>query len=315
MSHRAAIFSCRLIAAAAIASSACSGNDDTTPTEGGAADVIEGGTADVTNDVASDSPIATDSGPTPDTGVSWPDCQTAPTSATQSTIPKVWTDDPTSRTETWLSGVYVTAVSNGACSANTACTFFVQQDLSYADLSAAAHHAIKVLASAQTSTRFVGIAVGDRVDLLGWAWRYNLGGQNELLLEVDTTFPGCFKKVGTGTATPTLAQLTDFSITAYEQTTGPVLVEVDAVSGVAQSPNTTIGLFKTGQLGDASVQNVTSLSPFYLSGAVFTGLSQGTLYKFTSVTGVFGLFVPPTDGGSPTKYEEIYARTMSDVVH
>src|SRR6201999_1095356 len=111
-----------------------------------------------------------------------------------------WSDDPTSQTETWLSGVYVTAVSNGACSANKLCTFFVQQDLSYADLQAAAHHAIKVLASAQAATHFAGIAVGDRVDLLGWAWRYNLDGQNELLLQIDAPIPGCFKKVGSGTA-------------------------------------------------------------------------------------------------------------------
>jgi hypothetical protein len=61
---------------------------------------------------------------------------------------------------------------------------------------------------------------------------------------------------------------------------------------------------------DAGIQTVTSLSPFFISGATFTGLTEGVNTDFVSVTGVFGLFVPDENA----KYEEIYARSMSDIV-
>jgi len=283
---------------------ACSGDSNTTPPiEGGATDARKDGTT-------IDSPIT----PPDDSGAPWPDCNTMPASAKVKTIPDVWTDNPAKQTETWISGVYVTAISKGACAANEACSFFVQQDLTYANVQAAAHKSIKVFASAATASHFVGLAVGDKVDLLGWAWRYNLDGQNELLLQVNAALPGCFKKVGTGTATPVIAQLSDFTVNAYEQTLGPVLVEVDGVTGTPQNPDETFGLGKTGQFSDAGIQDVTSLSPFYLQGGVFTGLTKGQKTNFTRVSGVFGLFVPPGDGGAATKYEEIYPRTMADVV-
>lgn len=243
----------------------------------------------------------------------WPDCMSMPKTAKVQTIPQIWTDNPMKPVETWISGVYVTAVSHGACTGGQACTFFVQQDTMYASLQAAAHKGIKVFASAQTSQYFTGIQVGDKVDLLGWAWRYNISGENELLLQVNLQLPGCFKKVGTGTAVPVTAVLGDFSVNAYENTLGPVLVQVDGVSGTPQNPDETFGLYKTGMPSDAGIQSVTSLSPYYLPNGVFVGLTKGMKYNFTHVIGVFGLFVPPSDGGTPTKYLEIYPRTMMDI--
>lgn len=243
-------------------------------------------------------------------GFMWPDCNSMPASAKVSTVPQIWTDNPSKPIETWVSGVYVTAVSGAACAAGTACSLFVQQDTSYPNLAAGAKHGIKVFVSAATSMYFTGIAASDKVDLLGWAWRYNLGGENELVLQVNQQLPGCFKKTGSGTATPVLAQLTDFSVNAYEQTLGPLLVEVDGVTGTPQNPNETFGIYKTGQFNDAGIASVTSLSPFYLAGSVFTTLTKGQKTNFTRVIGVFGLFVPPP---GTTKYLEIYPRTSADI--
>jgi hypothetical protein len=243
-------------------------------------------------------------------GFMWPDCNTMPTSAKVSTLPQIWADNPSKPIETWVSGVYVTAVSKGACQAGTACSFFVQQDLSYPSLNAAAKHALKVFVSAATAVYFAGIAVGDKVDLLGHAWRYNLDNQNELLLQVNQQLPGCFKKTGSGTATAVTAQLTDFNVNAYENTLGPVLVDVFGVSGTPQNPDETFGLFKTGQFNDAGIASVTSLSPFFLAGGVFTTLTKGMKTNFTRVTGVFGVFIPAQ---SMTKYLEIYPRTSADI--
>lgn len=243
-------------------------------------------------------------------GFMWPDCNSMPQTAKAKTIPQIWMDNPAMPVETWVSGVYVTAVSKGACMAGTACSIYVQQDLGYPSFNAGAKHGIKVFVSAATSMYFTGIAVGDKVDLLGYAWRYNLDNQNELLLQVNQQLPGCFKKTGSGTATPVIAQLTDFSVNAYENTVGPLLVEVDGVTGTPQNPDETFGIYKTGQFNDAGIGSVTSLSPFYLPGGVFTTLNKGMKTNFTRVIGVFGVFVPPM---SMTKYLEIYPRTSADI--
>ena len=288
-------FGALLCGSAVMTVASCSGGGtQTLPEDGG----MDAGKNDVTT---LDSPVV-------DT-FNWPDCNTMPASAKVSTLPQIWADDPNKPIETWVSGVYVTAVSNGACMGGTACSIFVQQDLSYASFGAASKHGLKIFVSAATSMYFTGIAVGDKVDLLGWAWRYNLDNENELLLQVNQQLPGCFKKTGSGMATPTKALLTDFTVNAYEQTAGPVLVEVDGVTGTPQNPNETFGIYKTGQFSDAGPSSVTSLSPFYLPGGVFTTLTKGMKTNFTRVSGVFGLFVPPTD-----KYLEIYPRTSADIV-
>ena len=46
-----------------------------------------------------------------------------------------------------------------------------------------------------------------------------------------------------------------------------------------------------------------------------TGITTNTRYDYSSITGVYGLFVPDAgDAGAPTKYLHIYPRTMSEMV-
>src|SRR5205807_3549888 len=108
------------------------------------------------------------------------------------------------------------------------CNVFLQDPGTYASLAEAAHHAIKIFVSPAAASHFVGIAVGDQVDVAGWAWRYTVGGENEILLQVaDAPLRGCFKKTGTGTIASVDATLVDLgSISAYEDTYGPVLVKL-----------------------------------------------------------------------------------------
>ncbi len=253
-----------------------------------------------------------DAAPTDASGFQWPDCNTQPQSAATRTIPDVWTDDPSKLTEVWISGVYVTAISKGGCVAGTECLLYLQQDLTYATLKDGAQHGIQVFVSKNTAKYFTSVAVDDQVDVLAWAQRNTQGGQNELMLFVNEVNPGCMKTTGSGTATPiTGVQLSDLTVGAYEDTIGPLLVTVDSVTGTPKSPGQIFGLGNTFYDGGGS-NNIVSLSPYFLPSGVFTGLTQGQKTKFTSVTGVFGLFVPPTDG-SVTKYAVIYPRDMSEV--
>ncbi|MEO6419763.1 MAG: hypothetical protein ABIP39_10170 [Polyangiaceae bacterium] len=250
----------------------------------------------------------------------WPTCDSQPAMAAAHSIAEVWTANPTAPAQTWLSGVYVTAISGSACVANKACQIFVQTDPSYATLAAAAHNAIKIFISTSTSHYFTGIQVGDKIDALGYAWRYNLTGQNELLVEVNTLFPGCAKKTGTGAVLPIPGvKLSDLTLSAYEDTLGPVLVTLSGVSGKYVPPATqTFALFPPNDAGvidagaDAGTTTLVSLSPYFLAGGGFSGLPANTMTHFTSVAGVFGLFIP--SAGAPPKYLELYPRTMGDVV-
>src|SRR6185503_2747075 len=122
-------------------------------------------------------------------GAGWPTCDEAPPATPVKTLHAIWQDDPAQPTEVWVPGVYVTAISHGACSSGTACQVFVQQDLGYADLAAGAQQALKIFISANAASHFTAVQVGDQVDVLAWAWRYNLGGQHELLLQVNTSLP------------------------------------------------------------------------------------------------------------------------------
>jgi hypothetical protein len=246
-------------------------------------------------------------------GAAWPDCTSVPPTAAMTTIADIWAQNYSKPTEVYLSGGLVTGISAGGCTAGFGCQIFIQDAASYGNLAAASKHAIKIFASANTAQYFAGVAVGDKIDVLGWAWRYNLDGYNELLVQVNLALPGCFKKVGTGTATPTSATLDDFTPQAYEQTMGPVFVKLDAVSGTPQQPTEIFALRKTGVFSDAGLSTLTSLSPFFLPGTAFTGLTQGQATNFTSVTGVFSLYLIAPDAGG-TKYEVIYPRTMADVV-
>jgi hypothetical protein len=258
--------------------------------------------------------------PPPKDAAVWPDCATQPSAAPAKTISEIWSTlgTATTPTYTWISGAYVTAVSRGGCTAGRACQIFLQSDPGYATIAAGTHKSIKLFASAAAGTYFSGIAVGDKVDALGWAWRYTRGGQNELLLEVNVQLPGCARKVGSATLTPIPnVLLSDLTTTGYETTYGPLFVEVPAVSGtpVAQLEET-FGLYPTLDGGgfDGGGE-IVSLSPFFLPGSTFTNPPLSPSKKtFQKVTGVFGLFVPSTDAATATKYLEIYPRTMADIV-
>lgn len=213
-------------------------------------------------------------------------------------------------TEVWVPGAYVTAVSKGGCQQGVACQIFVQSAETFANLGAGSQQAIKLFVSANTAVHFLGIKPGDRVDIDAFAWRYNVNMQHELLLQVALTLKGCAKVVGTGNPTPVAVQLTDLTLSAYEDTVGPLLVTVSGVSGKPQMPTETFGLWKTGTFSDAGPDSIVSLSPYILATGAFTGLQTGKVHDFTSVTGVFGLFAPTAD---PTaKYKELYPRTDAE---
>jgi hypothetical protein len=268
-----------------------------------------------------DSPVEDAAGP-------WPVCNgTIPGNAAASTIPQIWSANYTTPQNVYVAGVWVTSITGSACKAYAACSLFIQQDLSYADLPTGAQHAIRVMVSAAAAQFFATIAAGDKIDVMGYAYRATTGGQNELLIDINATTRGCVNKVGgladgdTLAATPAL--LTDLTVDGYETTVGPLLVEVDGVSGtVSSTPTKTFKLTQApqdagatdGGGADAGAPNTVSVSPYDLPNNAFTGLSAGYT-TFTSITGVFGMYVPYTsDGGVPMTYVEIYPRSMADLV-
>ncbi|HPB96729.1 MAG TPA: hypothetical protein PKW66_12505, partial [Polyangiaceae bacterium] len=304
------------------------GADEALPPDGGAVDapqdlepVLEGSTdtgADVLPDGQADVQEASVSdGPEPDANPSWPTCDAQPPGVADQTLPEIWSANPDSPTEVWITGLYVTAISRGKCSAGAACQVFLQDALTYASFQGGAHHAMKLFVSGNTAKHFESLAVGDRVNVLAHAWRYNVNpSQRELLLQVNSSLRGCAKKVGSGEPTPIEGvALTDLTVEAYENTHGPLLVKVDGVSGKPGVPSETFALWKTGgPFVDAGLETVVSLSPYFLPGGVFSGLPTNatTVVSFSSIVGVFGLFVPSSDGGS-AKYLMLYPRTMDDV--
>lgn len=247
----------------------------------------------------------------------WPTCDAKPSTATARTIPEIWEANPAVAVQTWVTDVYVTAISGSACTANKACQFFVQTDLSYPSLAAAAKHSIKVFVSAAAASHFTTIAVGDRVDVVGGAWRYDINAQHELLLQVNAQLPGCAKTTSSGNMLVPLSglTLTDLTLDKYENTHGPLFVKIASVLGKPDaSPTATFGLFHAtdGGLPEAGADagaSIVSLSPFFLPGSTFTGLTP-VLTAFASLTGVFGTFVSSTG----TKYLELYPRTAADIV-
>ena len=246
-------------------------------------------------------------------GFMWPTCDAPEPGAVQKTLHQIWQDNPAAPTEVWSPGLFVTGVSKGGCQAGTACQIFVQQKEDMVTLAGAAQQSLKMFISANTAFHFLGIKVGDKVDVDAHAWRYNVNGENELLLQVSLALPGCAKVVGSGLPVPVKATLSDFSVAAYEDTLGPVLVTVDAVSGTPQMPAQTFAILNTkGGFSDAGVATLTSLSPYFMPGGVFTGyaaMNTGSKHDFASVTGVFGIFIPT---GSMSKYEEVYPRSEAD---
>lgn len=271
-------------------------------------------------DATTPEPVEEDAAPpAPDADVFvWPTCDVKPASAAAKTIPAIWQAAPTTETEVWIEGAYVTAVSLGSCTAGKACQIFLQADPSYASLASAAKHGIKLFVSSTVAQHFTTVAVGDRVDVLGWAWRYDLDGQNELLVQVNAKLPGCAKTKSKGNTLTPLAgvALSDLTLDKYENTHGPLFVKVANVSGKPDIFLTsTFGLWPTTDggsfdAGSDAGTDIVSLSPYFLPGGTFNGLTSGMITKFSSVTGVFGLFVP---SGGP-KYLEIYPRSDDDIV-
>jgi hypothetical protein len=242
----------------------------------------------------------------------WPDCATQPVGSATQTIPDVWKDNPAKQgAGVWVPGVFVTAISANGCVAGVECQIFLQQDETYADLASAAQHGMKLFASKQTSSHFVGLKVGDKVDVFASPWRSTLNGANELMLDVNLKYPGCAKAVGSGAPAPVKATPADLTIDAYESTLGPLLVELDLVSGKPTANNSIFGLWPTGQFpADGGPDAFIDLSFYFLPGQAFSGLTLGKLHDFTSVTGVFGELLEP----GPTKFRTLYPRQMSEVV-
>jgi hypothetical protein len=240
-----------------------------------------------------------------------------PSGVPRKALPDLYADNASKPTQVWIENVYVTAISGGACVAGKACQIFVQ-DATYASLGlVTAHHAIRLLVASTEAAGFGNVAIDDKLDVLGYAWRYQLGGVNEVLVQVDATLPACTKNVGSGTIAPVMGvTLSDLTVTAYEQTLGPLLVQVANVQGTPNATMTkTFGLFPLPDAGpyDAGGE-IVSMSPFFLQGSAFTGLTGGVKTQFAAITGVFGEFVPSADGGAPPKFLELYPRTSADVV-
>jgi len=240
----------------------------------------------------------------------WPTCDTPPTGSVQKTITEIWTDDPQFPTAAWVPGVYVTGVSGSACAAGQACEIFVQQDETYTSLTEATHKSLRVGIDPAVASYFVGIAVGDRVDLFARASRDTQNGKNELRFLVTPSLPGCAKVVGSGDPQPFTLTLDDLTVAAYETERGPMLVRVTTVTGNPNPPAATFALWDTGTTPSGGIMTVTSLSPYFLPGKVFNGLTDGLNTDFDEVVGVFMVLAQP---GSPvTKYEEICVRSELD---
>jgi len=248
----------------------------------------------------------------------WPTCDTQPAGVPTKTVAQLWQDNAAAPAAAWVPDVIVTAISWGGCSAGHPCQVFLQTEATYPTLAAGAHQAIKLFVSDDTAQHFTQLQVGQRVNVYAHAWRYNFNpAQNELLLQVNATLRGCAWRVGDATATPIPnVQLSELTVDAYENTVGPLLVQVQDVTGKPGPANETFGLWKTGgPFVDAGPESIVSASPYSLSGGSFTGLPTGgqTEVDFDAVTGVFGLFVPSTDGGASAKYLELYPRGMADM--
>ncbi len=240
----------------------------------------------------------------------WPACDAQPTGSTETTIEDIWADEPGAPTFMWLPNVYVTAVSRGGCSAGVACQLFVQQDESYGSLAEATHKSLRIAVSTEAASHFTGVSVGDVVSLAAFALRDTLDGHNELMFLVTPTLRGCILPFDSASPSPVVATLDDLDVAAYEEDIGPVLVQLDTVSGKPALPDETFGLWDTGSIQGGDITTVTSLSPFFLPNATFNGLVQDQITDFDRVVGVFGLFVPDAD--PLIKYEEIYVRTDAD---
>jgi hypothetical protein len=235
----------------------------------------------------------------------WPSCEQSPADATTMTIPALWLADPPAPIGVWLEGVYVAAVSGGVCRPDAACEMFVQQAPGYDDVVQAAQGAVRVVAAIEAAPDVAGAAAGDRVDLAGFAWRHEGPAMNELVVEVSDLHRGCVHRVGEAVMRPAPATLHELSVADYARF-GPMLVEIEGVSGSPKEPDSTFAIWPPG----GSDGDLTSVSPFLLPGQRFNGLSYGELNAFERVTGVFAVYSPAPGA----HFEELYPRGMADIV-
>lgn len=246
-------------------------------------------------------------------GGGWPTCDSAPGGVPSRTIHEIWQEDPAAATEVWVPGVFVTAVSGGACEAGTTCQLFVQQEETFATIAEGSQQALRVLVAANASEHFTGIGVADQVDLRAYVYRHTEGGENELFFHVSQALPGCAKVVGSGqlAAVPGL-DLADLTVELYETTMGPLFIRLETVSGKPKLPDETFGLWESFMPGMGPIEEVTSMSPFFLPNGQFEGFTQDVIHNYSHVDGVFGIFAPQAE--PLIKYEEIYIRSMEDAV-
>ncbi|MBL9021696.1 MAG: hypothetical protein JNL21_05825 [Myxococcales bacterium] len=286
-----------------------SGGDATTTTS---SSTKSSSSATTTSSSTTTSSATTTSSSTTGTGggTPWPTCETQPPGSPTKTLNEIWTENPANPTEAWVPGVYVTAIANNGCTAGTACQFFIQQDESYGSLAEATHQSLRVGVAPSVAEHFVDIQVGDQVDFYGFAFRNTQDGENELLFLVTDSLQGCARTVGMGDLQPLTVTLDQLTTQGYETDYGPLFVRVDTVTGNPNMPAETFALWDTGTMPGGDITTVTSLSPFFLSGAAFTGLTDGMNTNFSEVVGVFGIFAPPAD--PLIKYEEIYVRATAD---
>lgn len=249
----------------------------------------------------------------------WPTCDTQPAGSKKTQVPDVWAENPGAYSPVWLEGLTVTAVSFGACNptGNFQCILFLQTKPKFGSLSEGKHQGIKLFVSEKASPKFVGLGVGDVVNVYGNAVRYTQFGQNELRIHVDLEHPGCAKAVGTATPEPIKGvALEDMTIDNYENAIGPLLVQVDSLKGrPTPDPTETFALFKSEQEGgfDAGLDLTEVLTPYYLPSGKFLNLTADKWTTFPSITGVYSVFVI-SDGGQFTKYRTLGPRLQSEIV-
>ncbi|MEZ4296362.1 MAG: hypothetical protein R3B70_15430 [Polyangiaceae bacterium] len=85
------------------------------------------------------------------------------------------------------------------------------------------------------------------------------------------------------------------------------------MSGNAEDSGGDVRALGVVHAGDGADRGSDQHEPYFLQGGQFTGLSEGLIYNFLTVDGVFGIFAPAAD--PLIKYEEIYIRSMDDVVN
>lgn len=292
--------------------------DDTTSSSTGASSTKAGSTSNQSSGDASSTDAASTTGSGGMGGMGgaggapgWPTCDSQPPNSTSEPIPQVWADNPATPKKVWIKGVVVTAVARSGCVAMESCQIFIQQDDAYATLAAAQKQSLPIGIAPAVAQHFVGIQVGDKVDVYGHVFRNTQNGKNELGILVTPALQGCAKVVGAGNPVPVAATLPVLT-TPYYEANGPALVTVSGVTGKTKTPVETFALWDTVAGPTGGIEEVTSLSPFFLTGAAFTGLTPATVTDFVSVTGVFGIFAP--DAVPLIKYEEIYPRTANDIV-